>query len=303
MAGALRFLFAGTAKAGTTSIYHYLRQHPEVHIPEKETFFFLRDIYQANRLPYPQQRKKEDLVLGHEAYRALYAPYQDGAVGEVGTGYLYHWQESIPQILNTLGSDTRIIIVLRHPTDRCYSSYMHFAKDLHESLSFSEALRAEDHRRSEGWDFMWYHRSLGFYAEQVKAFMGAFAHVKVMIYEEFVQSPEKYMKDLFAFLEVDPGHPLSLGKTHNPSGMPKSALLQKFITHENIFKSAIRPVFRLFFSAEKRAQIRKTAKSKNLEKGPPIPSDMRKVLDREYGTDIAALERLLGRKIEAWSRS
>lgn len=34
------FLIVGAVKSGTTSIYHYLKQHPEIYLAEiKETFF------------------------------------------------------------------------------------------------------------------------------------------------------------------------------------------------------------------------------------------------------------------------
>jgi len=302
MAESLRFLFAGTAKSGTTSIYHYLQQHPDVHIPAKETFYFLKEIYQHNHLPYPMQRAKEGLILNEDSYHGLYTPFKDGAVGEVGTGYLYHWKKSIPLIQETLGKDTRILIVLRHPTDRCYSSYMHFAKDLHEPLSFAQAMETEDERMAQGWDFMWHHKAMGFYAEQVKAFVEAFAHVKVIIYEEFAADPAAAMKEVFQFLEVDPLQPLVFDTRHNPSGVPKNALLQKLITHENPVKSIFRPLFRLLFAPEKRAQIRKKAKSKNLDKGPGLTEEWMSTLDQLYSADIAALEKIIGREIEAWRR-
>jgi len=126
----ISFLFVGTAKAGTTSIYNYLLQHPDIFIPKKETFYFLRDIYEHNSLPYPKQRNPENLVLGTDAYRALYEDSNGKMSGEIGTGYLFSHEVSIPRIKEELGEEVKIVIILRHPVDRAYSSYRHFTKDL-----------------------------------------------------------------------------------------------------------------------------------------------------------------------------
>lgn len=294
------FLFAGTAKSGTTSIYHYLRQHPDVAIPMKETFYFLRDVYSNIHLPYPAQRHPEDLVLNHADYFGLYQNLSEKVTGEIGTGYLYHHKESIPLIREVLGKDLKILIILRNPADRCFSSYMHFVKDLHEPLSFTDSLLEEAQRKKDGWDFMWMHKDLGFYAEQVKAFKDAFVNVKVIIYEEFIMNPEEGMNEIFEFIGVSPLQTMAAEKIFNPSGEARFKALQKFITHENWLKKAVRPVFRLFFSKEKREKIRKNAKAKNLTKGQKLNPEVRKRLMAEYMSDILQLESILNRDLGIW---
>jgi hypothetical protein len=297
-----RFLFVGTAKAGTTSIYHYLRQHPLVHIPVKETFYFMRDVYSRIHLPYPAQRDKEDLILDRDAYLDLYRNCHGKVCGEIGTGYLYHYRESIPLIKETLGNEVRILITLRNPADRCFSSYMHFVKDLHEQVDFDTSLHKEHDRKLNDWDFMWMHKALGFYAEQVEAYSRAFDHVKVMLYEEFITDPLGYMEEIFTFIGVPPVEKLEIETVFNPSGEAKNKWLQRFITHENPLKKAIRPLFRLFFSKERREHIRKTAKAKNLSKGKKLDPKRREALLKEYMADIHKLEQVLGRDLSIWYR-
>ncbi|MCH2214731.1 MAG: sulfotransferase [Flavobacteriales bacterium] len=302
MSSSPNFLFVGTAKAGTTSLYHQINQHPEISIPVKETFFYLSEIYRDNNLPYPKQRPHEELILDEKQFKSLYADCESGMVGEVGTGYLYHHEEAIPLIKKFTNPDVRILIILRHPTDRCYSSYKHFAKDLHETCSFEDSLLKEEERKAENWDFMWFHKSMSMYAEQVEAYLNAFKHVKVLIYEEYAENSEKVTKELYEFLGVDPNFEAEKEKIYNTSGEPRFKTLQKMVTQENALKKALRPAFRFLFSKELREKIRKGVKNSNLKKSPPLSPQMKKELDHYFSEDIAKLEALIGRKIIAWER-
>lgn len=295
-----QFLLVGTAKAGTTSLYHYLSQHDDVAIPVKETFYFLKDIYRDNHLEYPKQRPLKSLILNENEYKKTYAGLGDKVLaGEIGTGYLYHHEVAIPLIKETLG-DPKILIMLRNPVTRCFSSHMHFVKDLHENLSFKEALAQEAKRKDEGWDFMWHHKSVGLYCNQVKAYLEAFSNVKVIIAEEFAQERHRITNEIFDFLEISQMDEFKNLKTFNPSGVPKNTWLQRFITQENRLKAMVRPLFRMAFSKEKRAKIRKSVKAKNLDKSTPIPSDIANDLMEFYDADIKKLEKLLGRDLSIW---
>lgn len=295
-----RFLFVGTAKAGTTSVYHYLRQHPAIAVPVKETFYFMKSSLGSISLPYPKQRDPSELILDEEKYRALYADSAGKISGEIGTGYLYTHEESIPLIADMLGREVRICIVLRNPVERCFSSYMHFKKDLFEPLDFEAALKAEDDRIREGRDFMWHHKALGLYYRQVKAYMEAFPHTRVWLFEDFKKKPEAVMNEMTEFIGAAPFDQWKTKKGFNPSGQPKRPWLQKLITHENPVKNALRPAFRLLFSKQKREQIRKGAKASNLKKGGKMSAAARAELENFYREDIRKLSELLGRDLGTW---
>jgi len=296
-----RFLFAGTAKAGTTSIYEYLKQHPEIEIPIKETFYFMRDVLSKNTLPYPRQRPLKELILNPSEYWKNYENISaDKVVGEIGTGYLYYSQMSIPRIKEMLGNEVRICIILRNPVERCYSSYMHFVKDLHERGTFQESLIAEESRIQKNWDFMWHHKSVGKYAQQVEAYMSAFPHVRVWLYDDLVNNPTQIMTEIVNFIGASPKTDWKVEKHFNPSGQAKNASLQKFITHENPLKFIIRPIFRLLFSKEKREQIRKNAKNSNLVRAEKLTSSDRAELKLFYENDIQKLSKLINRDLSHW---
>jgi len=294
------FLFVGTAKAGTTSIYHYLKQHPTIEIPVKETFYFLKDVFTDFSLGYPEQRPKEELILDKTSFKDLYPTKEGTLYGEIGTGYLYHHKEAIPLIKDAFGDDVKILIILRNPVDRAYSSYMHFVKDVHEKLSFEDSMKMESQRAQEKYDFMWMHKDLGLYYEQVKAYKESFKNVKVLITEEFKNDQEGGMKEILNFLEVDTNVSFNTNKEYNKSGEAKFKGLQKLITQENILKKTLRPLFRAAFGKEKREQMRKKVKNMNIASYAPMDEKMREELKAFYQQDIERLEELLDRSLEIW---
>ena len=295
------FLFVGTAKAGTTSIYNYLLDHPELYIPKKETFYFLRDLYRDIDQPYPKQRPQHSLVLDEQGYHDLYRDSGDRIRGEIGTGYLFHHEESIPRIQEEFGDEVNILMILRDPVDRAFSSYNHFVKDLHEPLSFEEALDQEADRVKEGWDFMWRHRELGLYSGQVEAYQQAFSNVLVLKYDDLRTDPLQLMTRVFYFLGVEPLKELRTSKQYNPSGKPKSKTIQKLLVHDNPIKRMVRPIVRALMSRERRLNLLKEVRSKNLTDYGEMDEKVRKELSSFYNPDIARLAKLTGMDFSSWS--
>ena len=108
------FLIVGAAKSGTTSLYRYLSQHPDIFMPKwKELSFFIN----APHGPLHQVKKPV-------YYQRVFSKVQNqSAIGEASTSYLY--DTSAPElILSQLGS-IKIIIILRNPVDMSYSLYNH----------------------------------------------------------------------------------------------------------------------------------------------------------------------------------
>ncbi len=297
------FLFVGTAKAGTTSLYNYLLQHPEIEIPVKETFFFLKDVYKDLELGYPWQRSADDLILDKNSFKSIYPNNSNKVYGEIGTGYLYHYSKCIPLIKEYLGDRVKIIILLRNPIDRAYSSYMHFVKDAFEKNSFEEAIELEEKRKSLNYDFMWLHQELGLYFEQVKAYKDAFPSVKVLTIESFLEDEEEHLRALFKYIGVNPDVHIVTKKKYNQSGQPKSKSLQRFMLHEHRLKKIIRPIFRSIYGKEKRAAIRKKIKNMNIGTYKPMDMKTRTKLGEFYKEDIRKLEHLLSREFTEWKES
>jgi len=150
------FLIVGAPKSGTTSLYYYLKEHPEIYMSKlKEPHFFSKE---CKNLPF---RGPKDESLGSTKYMNLtWEDYQNlfkgaityKAVGEASADYLYYFKCSIKNIKKYLGNP-KIIIILRNPIERAFSAYLHMLRDGREYLSFREALHMEEERKKNNWDF------------------------------------------------------------------------------------------------------------------------------------------------------
>ena len=110
------FLIIGTMKGGTTSLFEYLRIHPEVAMAEdKEVHYFTRGDWET-----PAVRQwYEAMFAGPRAQRAR-------ARGEASPGYSrYPQAPETPERIAALIPDVRLIYLLRHPVQRIVSQYRH----------------------------------------------------------------------------------------------------------------------------------------------------------------------------------
>jgi len=105
------FLVIGAAKAGTTSLYHYLRLHPQVFMPAtKELSFFVKE----NNWP-----------RGRAWYEEQFSGAVDAAaIGEASPHYtMYPQYGGVPARMADLLPDIRLIYLVRHPIERMWSHY------------------------------------------------------------------------------------------------------------------------------------------------------------------------------------
>src|SRR5665213_3487944 len=129
------FFIIGAPKCGTTALYHYLSEHPEVHMSSpKEPHFFSRDL--------PLSR----IVRTAEEYAALFSEAPTDAVtGEGSTWYLFS-EVAVPEILS-LRPDARFVVILRNPVHAVQSLHAQlFIGSSEDLFDFESAWRAQEDR-------------------------------------------------------------------------------------------------------------------------------------------------------------
>jgi hypothetical protein len=205
------FLVIGAAKSGTTSIYHYLKQHPQIYMcPANETNFFAldRDTLEAHfRGPGDRETVERHAIKDLEAYRSLFLDARGySSVGESSPLYLYS-PIAAQKIYHSI-PDVRLIAVLRHPVERAYSNYISYLQvGLEPIQDFIHALVAEEQRVLAGWGPwpFWHYRALGFYSVQLKRYYDLFPfdQIQVHLYEDLKMDGAGTLKKIFAFLDAD----------------------------------------------------------------------------------------------------
>lgn len=199
------FIIAGTEKAGTTSVFRYLAEHPEVAASRrKETDFF-----------------RSDGTL--EEYAAHFPP-ADGrpVVMEASPGYLGEAEQVVPR-MRAMVPDVKLLFILREPVDRFLSSF-HFHRgrlNLPQELEFREYLdaclayaRASGAERAEVAARCgiaeWFLKVLEFggYAPYLRRYFEAFPReqIRVDFYDALCADPRAFMEGIGEFLGIDPRH-------------------------------------------------------------------------------------------------
>lgn len=295
------FLIAGAAKAGTTSLYEYLRQHPEVFMPtdpkRKEPHFFVHNKTAAF------QDLSEYLTLFQSARGKK-------AIGEASTGYLYS-PESARWIRSVLGR-IKIIILLRNPAKRAFSLWANMVRDgFEDATTFEEALRREpDRLRSPDFEDqclqtagVYAYFGSGLYSSQVERYFDTFGpeNVCVHLFEDIVKDPARICRDVFRFLEVDDAFEPKIA-IHNQGGAVPRFIPLQYRLQSVALGRAWMPYLSLVPRRRRGALIRKLERW-NIRIGPAASLSKplyRELMDR-YQPDIERLEQLLGRDLSIWS--
>lgn len=294
------FLVVGTARAGTTSLYSYLLQHPQLFLPVvKEPCFFT---FADEKINY-KKGKFSFAITSIEEYAKLYEKaLPDQLTGECSTPYLYLYKKTITNLkkIHDDYSSIKIIIVLRNPVDRAYSQYLWRVRDGREDLTFEEAIEQEAERMKDNYSFDYFYLDRGKYYEQVKAYLKEFKNVKIILYEDLKINVEQELINICQFLNVDKNFIFVKRNEQNSSFLPKSKVLSKLISFEskikfrmlNYFpdnvKSSLKEQFRRFNSSKKEIQ--------------PLSAELRDKLNEFFKEDIRNLEKLIGRNLSIWQK-
>jgi hypothetical protein len=290
------FLVVGAAKSGTTSLFHYLKQHADVYMPEvKECRFFSQLPKNFNGLGaefFPNSG-----ITDAKEYFGLFEGSEDQVCGDISNDYLYYHEESIKNIKKYLDDDVKILIILRNPIDRAYSNYMHAVRDDWENLTFEESIIQETFRIKENWGWPYHYIKAGFYFNQVNAYFKNFKNVKVFLYDDF-QEEKLLMKNIFNFLELDTINYNEGVKEYNASGYPKNKFIHKVVNNDFRIKRLLRPIAKKILPKN----ILDNIKSKNLEK-IPLKKETRCYLEKIYLKDISNLSHLINRDLTHWIKN
>ncbi len=278
------FLVIGAAKAGTSAIYRYMSQHPQIFMPAKEIRFFAYDGGAE------AQDRMERFGNDHFAIRTLddYQALFRGADPSLAWGEnspIYLESQSAPHRIREHVPNVKLIASLRNPVHRAFSGYV------------MQVRSGREHREMhESFDESAHHVQASFYYPQVKRYVDLFPRDQLMLfrYEDFSRGNLAILQDIFAFLEVDPTFEPSLKERHNVSSYPRSKFFNSLIENR-LTRNVLRPALPGWAR-----NMARWAKTRNLGDAPSIPPEIHHKLLSIYREDILRLQDLAGLDLSSW---
>ena len=304
------FLLVGAAKSGTSSLFHYLNQHPDIFMsPVKEPLFFCsygveEKALETELYPFPMK----DVVSTMEAYSDLYSgAVHETAIGEASVYYLLDHKKTISNIKELVPdwSKLKIIITLRNPVESCFSNYLMYNQYFQHFLkkknlpTFEESFKLESERLRNGnlvlANFHWF-----LYFEQVKDYLDNFENVRIFLHSDMKQDLQGVTREIFDYLGVDSTFTPSLaGQEFNVSGVPKNGAIYRLLAAPSPIKAALKPLLYFFISRERKEKVVNYLLRKSMSK-PVMKEETRSSLKEFYRDDIVKLQELIGRDLTDW---
>ena len=294
------FIVIGAARAGTTALYSFLRQSPDIFMPDvKEPNFFA---YEGQSLGCrgPGADFINNSITDLDHYCALFEPAPNGAIlGEASPLYLF--EPRAPERIHHHVPQARLVVILRNPVEQAYSHFLYATRLRIEPLdSFTLALEQENDRLAKGWQPLFGYSSFPKYAEQLERYFALFPREQILIrtYEEWSEKPEKTLSEILSFIGANPAVLPDLTNRLNAGGVPRNRVLQDFLMKPNPVTGLIGYIM----PKTMRLRIRDWLSGFNTQRDAPMPAAARKILHERLDGEIARLESLIGRDLSHWRR-
>ena len=163
----VNLLIIGAQKAGTTSLYEYIKQHPDVYFSEiKEITYFVVDKYYQKGIEY---------------FHSFFSKYSSEKI--IASSYV-HMLPSLdaPERVLEYNKDMKFIIMLRDPVSRAYSAY-NYAKQNgweNDNISFIDSLESESMRKNNNQiDLLYFYN--GLYSSHIDNWTSRFLSTQFLI--------------------------------------------------------------------------------------------------------------------------
>jgi len=271
------FLVIGAMKTGTTSLYHYLRGHPQVFMPAvKEVMFF-------------DPRHKWDHGVDWYERQFEQAPEEAVALGEASTSYTkFPVVRDVPSRIASVLPDVRLIYMVRHPVERMQSHYLYALSRGKESRPIEQAF-AEDPA----------YLDISRYALQLEQYEPYFVRDQFLLFDsrDLRNDRVETLRRVFGFIGVD--------DTWVPSVVDREFFRSEDRRTQAAYSPTLRRMPRLRTISKRvpepvKALARKISSDAVDVRRAHISDDLRRRLEDSLGEDVAKLRRFMPDGFDGW---
>ena len=273
------FIGIGVQKCATSWLHEVLQAHPQIFTSDPKEIDFFTAFYDR----------------GYEWYERHFA---DGASatarGETSPSYFYH--PLAPERIKAYQPDAKLIVIFRDPVDRAFSNHLHELRTWH----FTSSERFEDGLRNNPC-----YLEQSRYAKHMARWFDVFPREQILplIFEEITQTPDQAIRQVYAFLGVDPEGKVDISRTSsNESVAFKYDRLQKFLQSggNTLRRAGLGAALERFKGVGPVNYLMNLNKRDLRVEAPPLTDDTRAALAAELEADVRELARLLDRDSFPW---
>ncbi len=294
----------GAVRGGTTSLYEYLAQHPQVFVPSvKEPHHFANlprsglatTAWRRLARQHPRgSRAMPAYRVGARKYRRLYRAASAPIRLDASTSYLM--DPDAPRRIHEAVPEAKILVTLRDPVERAYSHYLLDRSRQRQRLDFHEALLTDRDYPDRRWGRAPLYWEQGEYAKGLARYLDLFGdRVLVLTFSELTRQTEATLHKVCDFLGIDKAAlaQVDAGKAHNAYREP-AGRLGRLVAGSGVAKS-----FGRLLPTSLRNQVLKRISKPNAAK-PPMEPAARALLEAHYAPLMRELEGLIGPRPELW---
>lgn len=281
------FVIGGAPKCGTTALFSYLDQHPDVFTTTpKEPHYFASA---------PLGRRVMQGDYSRSEYEALFAGRRPNQVaGEGSTHYLHHAVAVAPALAEAV-PDVRLVFSLRDPVERAYSHYCfrysaagpYTAGGVGSGETFADFARDPEIAR------------IGDYASNLATFYEHFdrEQVLVLLMSDLRRDLPETMRQICEHIGVSPAFDFDLSSRENETGYPRFPALMPLA--DRVVASVYGRLDRKRRMALLRTRRRWLFSSEG-SKPPMDPQDRADVAEL-YRSSTDRLAHMIGRDLSYWA--